>query len=319
MKLITGLRKNHVSSPEEAARYLNKRKHTDPAIIYVSSDGTQSIGPVNQLWEIGSITKVFTALLLAQLHKLNQIAITEPIVSHLPDHLRLPNNFRRITFENLATHQSGLPRLPSGMKLLAKDAMSDPYAIFHDERLLQAIQETKLKSLPGTGRPRYSNYGFGLLGYVLERATGRAFEDLLLEEIAAPLGLNSATFSDEGLRKGLARGKQVGPWHMGRMAGMGGLRMTATDLSKFLISAQNKDHALAVAFEETFKVRYRGKKVALGLAWHYFRADEIRGHGGATNGATAEAWTNLKTNSHVVILGDGRPATTRTALSLLSG
>jgi len=296
---------------------LKKKRHINPAIIVSTPEGMETIGPIDQRWEIGSVTKVFTALLLAQLQQSGRISIKEPIASYLPDDLRFPENFQRITFEDLATHQSGLPRLPSGMKLFAKDAMADPYAVFDEERVFQAIQETKLKSLPGTGRPRYSNYGFGLLGFVLERATGRAFEDLILEEIASPLELNSATFSDEGLRKGHSRQKEVGPWHMGRFASMGGLRMNATDLSKFLLSAHNKDHALATAFEETFTVRFRAKKVALGLAWHYFKDEKVRGHGGATYGASAEAWSNLRTKTNVVILGDGNPATTKTAFSLL--
>lgn len=302
----------------EAVLTLQKKKHFDPAIILVTENETKSIGPIDQRWEIGSITKVFTALLLAQLQHMGQISITETVASYLPKSLDLPKNFEMITFENLATHQSGLPRLPSGMKLFGKDAMVDPYAVFEEDRIFRAIQETKLKAFPGSGRPRYSNYGYGLLGFTLERVTGKTYEDLLMQEIITPIGLSSATFTDEGLRQGHSRKKEVGPWHMGRFASMGGLRLSASDLSKFLTASQNKDHHLAPAFAETFKIRYQDKRTAMGLGWHYLKEQKIVGHGGGTLGAMTEAFIDLDNGSHVVLFGDGNQGTARTALALLN-
>jgi serine-type D-Ala-D-Ala carboxypeptidase/endopeptidase len=303
---------------EEAVLRLQKKKHVDPAIIVMTPNETKSIGPIDQRWEIGSITKVFTALLLAQLQQTGQISMAETVASYLPKTLELPKNFEKITFENLAIHQSGLPRLPSGMKLFGKDAMVDPYSVFDEERILRAIQQTKLKSVPGTGRPRYSNYGFGLLGFTLERVTGTTYEDLLMREIITPIGLSSATFTDESLRQGHSRKKEVGPWHMGRFASMGGLRMSALDLSKFLTASQDTNHLLAPAFAETFKIRYQDKRTAMGLGWHYLKDQKIVGHGGGTLGAMTEAFIDLETNSHVIVFGDGNSGTTRTALALLN-
>lgn len=302
----------------EAVLRLKKNKHVDPAIIILTPKETQSIGPIDQRWEIGSITKVFTALLLAQLQQIGQISIKESVASYLPKTLELPKNFEKITFENLATHQSGLPRLPAGMKLFGKDAMLDPYSIFDEERILRAIKDSKLKSFPGIGRPRYSNYGFGLLGFTLEKVTGKSFEDLLMQVVIGPIGLSSATFADEGLRKGHSRKKEVGPWHMGRFAAMGGLRMSASDLSKFLTTSQDKLHPLAPAFSETFKIRYQDKRTAMGLGWHYLNEQKIVGHNGGTFGAMTESWIDLKSNSHVIVFGDGNPGITKTALALLN-
>jgi serine-type D-Ala-D-Ala carboxypeptidase/endopeptidase len=302
---------------DEAVLRLQKKKHLDPAIIVVTPSGSKSIGPIDQRWEIGSITKVFTALLLAQLERTGKISISEPVASYLPKTLELPKSFEKITFENLATHQSGLPRLPSGMKLFGRDYKVDPYSAFDEERILRAIQETKLKSIPGEGRPRYSNYGFGLLGFTLERVTGKTYEDLLMQEIIKPIGLRSATFTDEGLRQGLSRNKEVGPWHFSSFAGMGGLRMSASDLSKFLLASQDKLHPLAGAFTETFKIRYQDKRTAVGLAWHYLLDEKIVGHNGGTLGARTESWINLEFGRHVIIFGDGNAGTTKTALALL--
>lgn len=301
----------------EAALFLEKKGHIEPAIIVVTPQRSASIGPVDQRWEIGSITKVFTALLLAQLQQMGQISMSESVASYLPKTLKLPKNFEKITFENLATHQSGLPRLPAGMKLFGKNAKVDPYSIFDEARIFGAIQETKLKSVPGTGRPRYSNYGFGLLGFTLEKVTGRTYEDLMMQEILVPLGLNSASFGDEDLREGHSRNKKVGPWHMGRLAGMGGLRMNALDLSKFLLSSQNKMHQLAPAFAETFKIRYQDKRIAVGLGWHYLNKHKVVGHDGGTLGASTECWIDIKLGSHVVVFGDGIPGTMKIALPLL--
>lgn len=301
----------------EAVLRLQKKRHFDPAIIVVTPNGTESIGPVEKRWEIGSITKVFTALLLAKLHTSGQVSMTETVASYLPKELKLPMNFEKITLENLATHQSGLPRLPSGMKLFGKDAMIDPYAVFDEDRIFLAIQETKLKSIPGTGRPRYSNYGFGLLGFTLERVTGKTYEELLMHEIIAPIGLSSATFSDDGLRQGHSGKKKVGPWHMGRFTSMGGLRMSASDLSDFLTASQDKDHSLAPAFTETFRIRYQNKRTAMGLGWHYLKNQKIVGHGGGTLGAMTEAYINLETRTHVIVFGDGNPVTMKVALRLL--
>lgn len=302
----------------EAVLRLHKKKHVDPAIILVTSSGTKSIGPINQRWEVGSITKVFTALLLAQLQHAGRISITETVASYLPKTLDLPKNFEKITFENLATHQSGLPRLPSGMKLFRKNAMVDPYSVFDEDRIFQAIQETRLKSIPGFGRPRYSNYGFGLLGFTLERVTGKTYEEVLMQEIIEPLELTSATFSDEGLRQGHSGKKEVGPWHLGRFRSMGGLRLSASDLSKFLTASQNKDLSLAPAFAETFKIRYQDKRTALGLGWHYLKDQRIVGHGGGTLGAMTEAFIDLDEGNHVVLFGDGNQGTAKTALALLN-
>lgn len=301
----------------EAVLRLQKKKHRDPAIIVVTQNGTKSIGPIDQNWEIGSITKVFTALLLARLQHTGQLSFTDPVARYLPATLKLPKNFEKITFENLATHQSGLPRLPSGMKFFRKNAMADPYAIFDEAEVFRAIEATKLKSLPGVGRPRYSNYGFGLLGFALENVTNKAYEDLLMQEIINPIGLSTATFGDEGLRQGHSGKKQVDPWHMGRFAAMGGLRMSALDLSKFLRTSQDKNHPLAQAFAETFKIRFSSKRAAMGLAWHFFDDEKIVGHGGGTLGASTEGYIDLETGNTVVVFGDGNPGTMKVALALL--
>jgi CubicO group peptidase (beta-lactamase class C family) len=312
-----------VTDLESAGTRLGKSKHIDPAIILTKVSGTGSfetisVGPIDQRWEIGSITKVFTALLLAQLQTTNRLDLTAPIAQYLPDSLNLPASFDQITFEHLATHRSGLPRLPAGMKLLGKGATDDPYAIFNQDRIYQAIQETKLKRAPGTKGPKYSNYGAGLLGFILGLSQGKKYEELLQTEVLTPLGLASATFSDDELRVGHARKKEVGPWHLGELKGMGGLRMSPTDLDKFLAVSQDQNHELAQAFAETFKIRYQAKRSAIGLGWLFLKDNNIVGHNGGTLGARTEAFINLGTGARVVVCGDGNSGTFPVAIDLLS-
>jgi serine-type D-Ala-D-Ala carboxypeptidase/endopeptidase len=302
---------------EKAVLDLGKKKHVDPAIIFFTPDGKETIGPIESRWEIGSITKVFTSVLLAQLAQTKRISLRETIARHIPSRVVLPNHFDEITFENLATHQSGLPRLPRGMRLFGKEAIIDPYAVFNEDRIFDSISKTKLKSLPEQGRPRYSNYGFGLLGLVLERAVGQKFEELIRDEIILPIGLNSASFGDEGLQQGHSGSQSVSPWHFGRLAGMGGLRMSATDLSKFLIASQDPNHTLAPAFQESLRIRHRSRNSSVGLGWHYLNDESVVGHNGGTLGAMTECWLNLKTGCHVIVFGDGNPGTHKAAIDLI--
>jgi CubicO group peptidase (beta-lactamase class C family) len=307
-----------VTDLESASKKLAKAKHIDPAIILTNESGTNSIGPIDQRWEIGSITKVFTSLLLAQLHTTNRIDLTSRVAQYLPSHLTLPANFDQITFEHLATHRSGLSRLPAGMKLLGKGAADDPYAIFTEDRVYQAIQETKLKRAPGTKGPKYSNYGAGLLGFILGLSQGKKYEELLKTEVLTPLGLTSATFSDDSLRVGHARNRVVSPWHLGELKGMGGLRMTPADLDKFLALSQDPNHELSNAFAETFKIRFQAKRSAIGLGWMFLKDNKIVGHNGGTLGARTEAFINLDTKNQVVVCGDGNGGTFPVALDLIS-
>lgn len=300
-----------------AQQRLDRRGHRDPAIIVTGASGTEAVGPIDVRWEIGSITKVFTAVLLARLHLAGALDMSEPIAPVLPASVTMPPGAGSITFEHLATHRSGLPRLPPGIRLFGRDAMADPYAIFDEARILRALEETRLRRTPGTGRPRYSNFGFGLLGFAMAMAVGRPYEQMVMDEVIAPLGLASATFGDEGLRTGRSRKREVGPWHLGDLSGMGGLRMSPADLARFLHLSQQPGHELAPAFAESFRLRYRGRRASIGLGWMYLERERVRGHNGGTLGAMTEAFADVVSGDHVVVCGDGNPGTMGVALALL--
>jgi serine-type D-Ala-D-Ala carboxypeptidase/endopeptidase len=235
--------------------------------------GSLADGP-GTIFEIGSITKTFTATLLADMARDGIVALDDPIQCHLPDDLRLPVRGREITLEDLATHRSGLPRLPKGLlwPALTRDRR-DPYASFDEPRLAAAIGATRPRREPGR-KVAYSNYGMGLLGHVLALRAGTTYERLVRTRICEPLGLVDTwleTPDSERWRVAAGHtwlGREAPPWHLAALAGAGGLRSTAADLLTFVgIHAPTSDAPLAAAAAETARPRGGRQKVEIGLGW----------------------------------------------------
>jgi CubicO group peptidase (beta-lactamase class C family) len=191
------------------------------------------------VFEIGSVTKVFTALTLARLTVAGTTDLDEPLADLLPPGAQVPSRDRiKITLRHLATHTSGLPRLPTGMLLqaLLHPATPDPYAGCTTDRLLQSLARTRLGATPGR-RFRYSNFGAGLLGLALAHRAGTDYETLIAREIGAPLGLTDTgvTVPPGRLIQGhTGHGRPTPPWNLADLAGAGGLRSTAADMVTFL-------------------------------------------------------------------------------------
>ncbi|MFF3544112.1 serine hydrolase domain-containing protein [Streptomyces platensis] len=144
-------------------------------------------------YELGSLSKTFTVLLLADLARSGVLSVDDPLAAHLPE-LPLPHpNSRRITLRHLATHTSGLPRIPAD---LIAGALVHPYANgyarYDTERLLHTFARTRPRHRPGT-RWRYSNFGLALLGPAMSRAAGAGYPALLTERVLKPLELTDTT------------------------------------------------------------------------------------------------------------------------------
>jgi serine-type D-Ala-D-Ala carboxypeptidase/endopeptidase len=192
----------------------------------------------------------------------------------LPDGVRVPSRGREITLEDLASHRSGLPGLPRGLlrRALWPDR-HDPYARWDAARLEAAVPRSRPRREPGR-RPAYSNYGFGLLGYVLARLAGTSYEDLVRERICRPLGLADTRIeTPEADRRRLAeghdrRGRPVSHWHLAALAGAGGLRSTAADLLAYMrLHEMGSEDPLAAAAAETRRARISRGRMSIGLGW----------------------------------------------------
>jgi serine-type D-Ala-D-Ala carboxypeptidase/endopeptidase len=231
-------------------------------------DGPRSI------FEIGSITKTFTGTLLADMAREGLLALDDPVNRHLPAGVRVPSRGREITLEDLASHRSGLPGVPKGLLRRAVwPDRHDPYARWDAARLEAVVPRTRPRREPGQ-KAAYSNYGFGLLGYVLARRAGTSYEDLVRERICTPLGLADTWIeTPEADRRRLAeghdrRGRPVRHWHLAALAGAGGLRSTAADLLAYMrLHEMDPENPLAAAAAETRRTRSRHVRMSIGLGW----------------------------------------------------
>ena len=189
------------------------------------------------VFEIGSVTKVFTALLLMEMVGRGEVALSDPVAMYLPAGATVPQRKgRQITLRDLATHRSGLPRLPSNF--LPADP-TNPYADYGVEQLYDFLSRYELPR-DIDSQAEYSNLGFGLLGHALERRAGLDYESLVRARILDRLGMSSTGIAlTQEMRTRFASGhnaklERVGNWDLPALAGAGALRSTANDLLTFL-------------------------------------------------------------------------------------
>ena len=189
------------------------------------------------VFEIGSVTKVFTALLLAEMAQTGEVSLSDPVAAYLPPEGR-PQAFdgKAMTLLDLATYTSGLPRMPGNIH--SADP-ANPYADYTTAQLYQAVAGFKPVYYPGS-QYEYANLGIALLGQALALRAGRSYEDLLVSRICAPLGLDDTRITlTPGMRSRLAPGhdpalRPVSNWDLPAVAGAGALRSTANDLARFV-------------------------------------------------------------------------------------
>jgi len=212
----------------------------------------------NTLFEIGSITKVFTALLAADMAQRGELKLDDPIAKYLPSTVKIPErNGQQIAIVDLATHTSGLPRMPSNF--LPKDP-ENPYVDYSVDELYSFLSSYELHRDIGV-KFEYSNLGFGLLGQVLARRAGMDYEKLVVTRICDPLGMKSTRITlSEPLRKRFAAGHSadlvtVSAWDIPTLAGAGALRSSANDLLIFLAAMMDyTDNPLAAAQKATLSI-----------------------------------------------------------------
>src|SRR5215207_4896368 len=150
---------------------------------------TQDTPDGGTIFEIGSVTKVFTGLLLADRAEQGIVGLDDPLASYLPSSVRVPTRGEhQITLGDLASHAGGLPRDPKGTLGRWLGDRHNPYAGLSVQELYAGLARTRLRRRPGE-RVRYSNLGGGLLGQALARAAGQPYEELVRQRICRPLGM----------------------------------------------------------------------------------------------------------------------------------
>ena len=240
-----------------------------------------------------------------------EVALDQPLATLIPE-AASHRDGRPITLADLATHTSGLPRLPPGLIRQALRNRQDPYADFTTAQLIQAL-ERRPKQPPGV-RVRYSNFGFGVLAEAVSRATGTSYPDLVRLRIAAPLDLRDTGVLADGSEERAAsghtrRGRPTGDWNMGALAGAGALRSSTRDLLIFLgAHLAPETTRLAAPIRAVLAPRARiGRPLWIGLGWHVLdRKGGARWwwHNGGTGGFASFVGFDPGTASRVVVLGN---------------
>lgn len=265
-------------------------------IVSYGSGGpdTRPLGPLSE-FEIGSINKTFTATLLADMVLRGEVSLDDPVSKYLPDSVTVPSrDGRQITLEELATHTSGLPRNPGNYK---PTDMGNPWADYNVATMLAFLSSYTLPRDPGASY-EYSNYGYGLLGYVLGRAAGMSYRALLRQRVLEPLGMDMTRYALQGpvaqwMTRGHANGAVV-PYWFGTAAvdGAGGLRSDAEDMLKYLkanVDPPKTELGRAMTMAHQVRVPVGNQGAGHGLAWNtaILAGHEVVHHSGGTGGFTA--------------------------------
>jgi D-alanyl-D-alanine-carboxypeptidase/D-alanyl-D-alanine-endopeptidase len=271
----------------------------------------------DSIFEIGSITKTFTALLLARMCEEGEVELSDPLSKFIP---RAPSasEARDITLLDLATHTARLPGLPRSLLLEALLNRSNPYARYDYDRLEEALAHLRLKSRPGE-RFRYSNFGFAALGHALEKVTGVRYGELLVSRVCEPLGLEDTSPAPPGAKTArcLSGHRKVGRpaarWDLASFAPAGVLKSTVDDMLVYLRAHLDPDRTpLAEPLRRVQSPHFQVKKerVAIGLAWMIVtRKDRtFVWHNGATGGFSSFAGFSPNGGIALVALANARVA-----------
>lgn len=262
------------------------------------------------VFEIGSATKVFTTALLMDMVRRGEVRLDDPVAKYLPPSVNVPSRGgREITLVDLATHTSGLPRLPPNLQ--PRD-MANPYADYSVEQLYQFLSHHQLTRDIGE-QYEYSNLGMGLLGHALGLRAGATYEALVSARILEPLQMHETAITlSPALRARLAvghdnAGRPVANWDLPTLAGAGALRSTLEDMLRFLQANLDKDKpGLASVLQDTHAARHAltTPDGSIGLGWHLRRAfdREIVWHNGGTGGYHSFIGFDEKTKTGVVLL-----------------
>lgn len=277
------------------------------------------------LFEIGSISKAFTGILLAEMVERGEVRLEDPVQGLLPKGVVVPaRNGKQIRLVDLATHSSGLPRMPDNF---APADAANPYADYTPERLYEFLRSYELTRDIGE-TVEYSNLGAGLLGHALSLRAGTSYEALVTERILAPLGMTSTRVvlrpeDRKRLAPGHSAGGQaVGNWDLAVLAGAGALRSSVDDMLTFLAAnLQPPDTTLGRAIRAAHVPRVAmNESSKVGLLWHVHTTRFGRTytwHNGGTAGYRTYAGFDLDRRIGVVVLSNRSNSVDRIGMHLL--
>jgi CubicO group peptidase (beta-lactamase class C family) len=221
------------------------------------------------LYEIGSISKTFTSALLAVFAVNEIVSLEQPVFELLPE---LPGLPASITLQSLATHTSGLPRLPGNIWRSIRQNRENPYVNYTEADLLEYLRAVSAEELKtSAGLVRYSNLGMGVLGYALSKHSGMSYEQAVQHWVCRPLGLQDTSISlsaDQEHRLAQAHngaGKATGNFDLPSLPGAGALRSNMQDMQRYLRAYIKPAGTVHEALQLTLQVRHTEFARATGM------------------------------------------------------
>jgi CubicO group peptidase (beta-lactamase class C family) len=268
----------------------------------------------DSIFEIGSITKTFTGLMLAQMVEQGKVKLEDPVRVLLPAGTVAKPDGGEITLVDLATQHSGLPRMPDNF---APADPTNPYADYNAAKLYEFLAKQGVAKKADAGF-LYSNLGFGLLGQALCVKAGVSYPELLKQEVTEPLGLKDTTVAlapDQLARFMLGHDAEHRPahaWDLDALAGAGAIRSSAPDMLKYLEANLHPESvkaaagtgatlSAALAMQHELRADAMGR-MKIGFAWLYDTASGNYWHNGGTGGFSSYAFFNPQGDYAAVVL-----------------
>ena len=282
-----------------------------------TAKGNGQLPSAQTLFEIGSITKTFTAAILAHFVNEGKIGLSDPITKYLPDTVAANPELKNIAIVNLINHTSGLPSLPNNFTLQKPYDPLNPYANYNKLLLFAYLKDCSLVTPPGK-KYAYSNLAVGLLGTILEKVSGQSFEEMVSAIVINPLGMKTTVQHLYPLLKTRfaavynSDGQPTAPWDFDALASCGSLRSTVDDLVLYAKANLNDTGLtpLSKALKLTHQVTFNND-ARLGLAWHIILVNGVSYyfHNGGTYGSSSFLAFNKEKNLAVIILSNAAAST----------
>jgi serine-type D-Ala-D-Ala carboxypeptidase/endopeptidase len=282
-------------------------------VTYGSSGVSNVAMDAHTVFEIGSITKVMTALLLTDMAARGEVAVDDPVAKYLPASVTVRERGRPITLLSLATYNSGLPKLPGNLPPNWW-ANRNPFANYSVDNLYEFVSSYVPQYEPGT-HFEYSSLGFGLLGIALARRAGKSYEELLIERVCGPLGLAHTRIAlSAGMQRHLVQAHDLDLrptplWDLPALQGSGAARASVDDVTKFLKACMGLGHsplrgALARLLETRRPTNLAGTDAGLGWFISSNGKEEIAWKSGLTGGCNSFIGFSTKRRCGALVLSN---------------
>lgn len=303
---------------------LSTGKSTETFFYGETKKGTAQLPDRNSLYEIASISKTFTAIMLAHAVNEGKIKLEDDIRKYLPG--KFPNlEYKRIPIKiiNLSNHTSGLPSLPDDFEKQPAYDAANPYLHYSKEMIYNYLGTFKPDVSPGAASS-YSNLGFAVLGTILENVYGMPLEKLLERRLTNPLKMYHTHYDIPAAQQQLLvtgysdqTGKAVPYWDLCAFKAAGGLKSNLNDMLQYLkanMTAKNKDFLL------TYQVTDHQPDFERGMAWMIqpLKNRTVFWHNGGTAGFRSFCGFVKDRQTGIVVLSNSSASVDDLALKLLS-